>query len=229
MSIVSRLRKGLESFTGSKRRDMLGTDVNIWRESTGYYRTRPVRLSKTVLNPISRKDSWYLLDRAKMFLASRKPSQELIDALDVRREWNQDQRIISTVLDLFPGLKYSYSSFLPVAHRKKTVNLLSSFRENNVEFFDGQHSVPSFQSQTETARVDNSRIQDDTIERSDRRKSPPLRPLRLKQQNFSSHEDVSRILLGRTIIVLTQSTLQKNCSSINFALPTFWLMDIVLV
>lgn len=191
----SRLRKDLSWFTGSKRRDMLGTDVKIWSESSGYYRTRPVRLSKTVLNPLFRENSWELLDRSKMFLASRKPSQELIDALDVRREWNRDQRIISTVLDLFPGLKYSYSSFLPVAHRKKTVNLLSSFGDNNVEFFDGQHSVPSFQSQTETAIADNSQRQDDTIERSDRRKSPPSSSQTETAKFFKSRgrvEDIAR-------------------------------------
>lgn len=136
----------------------MGTDIKIWRESTWYDRTRSVRLSKTALNPISRKDLWYLLERAKMYLASRLPSQELIDALDVRREWNQEQRQISTLLDLFPGLKYSYSSFLPVAHRKKNVNLLVSVQNPEAKFFDGQKSVSSFNIQASTSSTSGSTL-----------------------------------------------------------------------
>ena len=75
---------------------------------------------------MSREDVWKLLRRSKMYLSLRYASPELVAELDKRRRWNKDQRLIVTLLDLFPSLKYSYSSMLPVAHRRGVVKIVGS-------------------------------------------------------------------------------------------------------
>lgn len=53
--------------------------------------------------------SWQIQRRSKQFLSMRVPTEKLILDLDLRRDWNV-RRGVSTLLDLFPSLKYSYSS-----------------------------------------------------------------------------------------------------------------------
>lgn len=51
---------------------------------------------------------------------------ELRERLDQRREWNQENRAVENILDLFPSFKYSYSSLLPTSHRRGAVDLVVS-------------------------------------------------------------------------------------------------------
>ena len=93
---------------------------------------------------LDRKDSWKLHRRAKEFLAMRSPdSPSLRDNLDFRRVWNQN-RPVDNLLDLFPSLKYSYSSTLPSSYRTGKVNLVrseSSKSKARVDDIARSHSI----------------------------------------------------------------------------------------
>lgn len=54
-----------------------------------------------------------MLRRSKMYLAMRKPDEELVKRLERRRGWNIASRPIENNLDLFAAVKYSYSSAMP--------------------------------------------------------------------------------------------------------------------
>ena len=101
--------------SGSKRRSQLGIGVaaNLKDANLGTIDVVGSGNRKVVVGSgkivKSRHDVWKLLYRSKQLLSMRTVSQELIDKLDYREEWNQ-WRDIETVLDLFPSLKYSYSS-----------------------------------------------------------------------------------------------------------------------
>lgn len=58
--------------------------------------------------------------RAKLMLSMRSVEDfpKLIEQLDNRKDWNREKREIVNLLDLFPSLKYSYSSQLPSAYKK---------------------------------------------------------------------------------------------------------------
>ena len=67
---------------------------------------------------LTRSQSFELLRRAKLYLASR--SVEDFDSLlglDWRRSWNRDNYAVKNLLDLFPSLKFSYESMLPFTAR----------------------------------------------------------------------------------------------------------------
>ena len=89
--------------TGSKRRSLLGIGVakNLGKTNLG--------IIDVVGNCKLDRNRWKLLRRSKQLLAMRTVSVELASRLDYREEWNKC-REVKTVLDLFPSLKYSYSS-----------------------------------------------------------------------------------------------------------------------
>ena len=105
-----------------------------------YIRTSSSPLADRVLGAeiLERRDVWKMLRRAKNYLARRKFSGDLNDfgVLDLRREWTKNLHGVNTLLDLFPGLKYSYSSFLPstaIARRRKLK--ISDIDENYLDVF----------------------------------------------------------------------------------------------
>lgn len=78
---------------------------------------------------LKRNDVFALQRNGKKALAMRSVddlSEEQRKRLDQRRDWNQENRAVETVLDLFPSFKYSYSSMLPQAHRSGFVDLVVS-------------------------------------------------------------------------------------------------------
>ena len=68
---------------------------------------------------------------------------KLIEQLDKRKDWNRASREVETLLDLFPSLKYSYSSQLPFAYKKGVVNVRHSVETGNVYVGDiaRSHSI----------------------------------------------------------------------------------------
>lgn len=82
-----------DNFEAKKRKNNLG-NLDVLDNSTG----EDGNLS-----------SWELLRRSKQLLAMRTVTPELAARLDLRRDWNQ-HRQVTTLLDCFPSLKYSYSS-----------------------------------------------------------------------------------------------------------------------
>ena len=77
--------------------------------------------------------SMEMLRRSKMYLGMRKPDEELVKKLERRRDWNITSRPIENNLDLFTGVKYSYSSAMPC--NKGQVDLVVS--ENGKARFSG--------------------------------------------------------------------------------------------
>lgn len=176
MGIVSKLKREFKTFTGSKRRERLGLGVTEPKGEAWYYRTRPVRWLKTALNPYNREDSWYLLNNSKLFLASRIPSLSLCKQLDKRREWNVEQRPLETVLDLFPSVKYSQSSFLPMAHRRGFVDLKVAIPTEK-KYFDGVSSVDNFVDVSNSAdnkKFSKPKVRVDDIARSHNYRLDPV-------------------------------------------------------
>lgn len=114
-------------FSFSKRRQDLGVDVNFFDvcdeasnfvSSTWYNRNLSSTLSVVCCegksDVLSRNDSWGMLRRAKLYLSRRKLVDCFsVDEFDLRRDWNKQRCSVSSLLDLFPSLKYSYSSLLP--------------------------------------------------------------------------------------------------------------------
>lgn len=128
---IQSLKKKFSNLFGmvfnSKRRARLGVNVeNLEQESPRYYRTCPagaplfVELPDELLGAkvLERNQSFEMLRRAKLYLALR--SVEDFDSLlglDWRRVWNQEQRVVKTLLDLFPSLKFAHESMLPLTAR----------------------------------------------------------------------------------------------------------------
>ena len=132
MSILGRLKKGLEYFSGSKRRSHVGMDVAFWQAGglgiiesfpphtcppaqPHFFGGREGNLPDTVLgySELERNQLFEMQRRGKAFLAMRSPSQQLIDKLERRRDWNIASRPIETNLDLFASFKFSNSSAMP--------------------------------------------------------------------------------------------------------------------
>ena len=67
-----------------------------------------------------------MLRRSKMYLSMREPDEELVFRLERRREWNSC-RFIKNNLDLFPSVKFSYSSINPCFFKNKNfINLVAT-------------------------------------------------------------------------------------------------------
>lgn len=109
----------------NKRRAALGIKVNIWDaalDSTpdyfledlvaGYNRGNSSVLSRVYLGgcKLKRSDRWEMLRRAKSYL-SRRSFADVDESLLPSRYGNKREFV--TVLDCFPALKHSYSSYLP--------------------------------------------------------------------------------------------------------------------
>ena len=108
MSNQSGQEKTSKLLGSSKRRAHLGVDIAVLGETKlgNIDSFDNSFLGTSRLDKISR---FRMLRRSKMLLGMRSVSEELIRRLEKRREWNRD-REITTVLDLFPSLKFSYSS-----------------------------------------------------------------------------------------------------------------------
>ena len=135
MGIIDEL-KDIFNMSESRRRSHVGMDVAFWIEcfsplfsahpyatyfgesglggvAKGVYAAQS--LPDAVLGDIEldRSQSFEMLRRAKQYLAMRKPDRELIERLERRRDWNIASRPIESNLDLYPSVKYSYSSAMP--------------------------------------------------------------------------------------------------------------------
>lgn len=72
---------------------------------------------------LGRDQVFELLRRSKHFLSMRCPSFSMIEKLERRRLWNRAARPIESNLDLFPSVKYSYSSVLPIGSGNVSVSV----------------------------------------------------------------------------------------------------------
>ena len=129
--IIQKLQKSFNNLFGiafnNKRRSRLGVGVqNFDHVSPRNYRTCTadaplfVELPDELLGAkiLERNQSFEMLRRAKLYLALR--SVEDFDSLlglDWRRVWNKEQRVVETLLDLFPSLKFAHESMLPLTAR----------------------------------------------------------------------------------------------------------------
>ena len=100
MEIIDEL-KDTFNMSESRRRSHVGMDVAFWKASE----LGDIELDRSQL--------FEMLRRAKQYLAMRKPNRELIERLERRRDWNIASRPIESNLDLYPSVKYSYSSAIP--------------------------------------------------------------------------------------------------------------------
>lgn len=122
----------------NKRRRQLGVHVHYWDNSaknsgsnnsadfvvrgaqSGYIRIRSADqdiFDETAL--IARSERWKLLKRAKSYLSRRAFDQAKIDELSPFYQKMLRRKSNPTLLDYFPGLKYSYSAPLPVSVLEK--------------------------------------------------------------------------------------------------------------
>lgn len=82
---------------------------------------------------------WKLLRRSKELLSMRTVTPELIEKLDLRREWNLS-RSVDTVLDLFPSLKFAHSS-LRGRKFESTVDVVSNGKSVHIKDIALSHSI----------------------------------------------------------------------------------------
>ena len=114
-------------FIGSKRRSHVGMDVAFWdANGLGIIGTFPP--NRTVVNfplpdvilgdlGLTRKQLYEMLRRSKMLLSMRRAGNAVAKLLERRKEWNIARLpVIENNLDLFPAVKYSYSSRRPDKH-----------------------------------------------------------------------------------------------------------------
>ena len=154
----------------SKRRSRLGVGVqNLNPECPRNYRICPagdsffLELPDELLGAkiLERNQSFEMLRRAKLYLALRSVEDfDLLLGLDWRRVWNQEQRVVKTLLDLFPSLKFAHESMLPLTARlrkrgidPKSIDwsnspwyrqyLRDSVQANDLLFFDGEKVLKS--------------------------------------------------------------------------------------
>ena len=128
-----------EMMFGSQRRAHLGVGVT---HSTCDKRLGILDVNDNELlgsGSISGSDCWRMLRRSKQFLSMRVVTRDLVERLDYRREWNLKRPVV-TVLDLFPSLKYSYSS---LCGRKFGDDVLISRNSKNTRVVDiaRSHSI----------------------------------------------------------------------------------------
>ena len=114
---------------GSKRRKSFGSGYYFIEEDQAWYYRNPLgNLTKNRLpdkfvtdfgddlGKIFRSDIWLILRNCKKALAMCSVDDlapEVLERLEQRKDWNKLRYAVQTVLDLFPSLKYSYSSSLP--------------------------------------------------------------------------------------------------------------------
>ena len=147
MGIVDELKK-MFNMSESRRRSHVGMDVAFWdagglgtiESSRPLKKNSPEKKIGEVLPDVILGDteldsnqSMEMLRRSKMYLGMRKPDEELVKKLERRRDWNITSRPIENNLDLFTGVKYSYSSAMPC--NKGQVDLVVS--ENGKARFSG--------------------------------------------------------------------------------------------
>lgn len=141
--------------SGSKRRSYLGIGVsnfNFNTSSAGRLGNLDTVCHNNQKNQeflgseeISSKDLWKMQRRAKLMLSMRSIEEypELVEQLDRRKDWNRENRKIENLLDLFPSLKYSYSSQLPKSYSKGVVDICRSEETGNTYVGDiaRSHSI----------------------------------------------------------------------------------------
>lgn len=141
MGIWNRLRKGIDSFRGSRLRLMLGLGIEIWDGETWYDRNSLANLSNSPLpdsytpdfadenGKLSRKDLLQLQRNGKKALSMRNYEdlpEYIRQKFDQRREWNRENRPTRNVLELcFPSYQYSNTP-LPAAYQKGMVDIAVS-------------------------------------------------------------------------------------------------------
>lgn len=126
MRIVNELKKKF-NMSESRRRSHVGMDVVFWNEDgLGIIGTFPP--NRTVVNfplpdvilgdlGLTRKQLYEMLRRSKMLLSMRRAGNAVAKLLERRKEWNIARLpVIENNLDLFPAVKYSYSSRRPDKH-----------------------------------------------------------------------------------------------------------------
>ena len=127
--IVNNELKAKFNMSESKRRSHVGMDVAFWQAGgLGIIGTFPPR-KKDAGNPLllpdvtlgdlrlTRKQLFEMLRRSKMLLSMRRADAEVVKLLERRKEWNIARLpVIESNLDLFPAVKYSYSSRRPGKH-----------------------------------------------------------------------------------------------------------------
>ena len=115
--------------SSSKRRSYLGLGVSNFNFNTSTDRLGTIdAVCRLGSDNIPYNDLWKMQCRAKFMLSMRSIEDfpKLIEQLDKRKEWNRVSRKVETLLDLFPSLKYSYSSQLPGAYKKGIVDVRCS-------------------------------------------------------------------------------------------------------
>ena len=126
--------------SGSKRRSRLGIGVAKSRENKlgtiDMVGTECEFLGNARISP---DNVWKLQRRSKQLLSMRVPTVELIQKLDYRKEWNLG-REIESILDLFPSLKYSYSS-LRGKKFTDSVKILSNGSKARIDDIARSHSI----------------------------------------------------------------------------------------
>ena len=122
----------------SARRSRLGIGTAKWAEANlgSIDVVCPDRLGTS---KIGSGNLWQLQRRSKELLVMRAVTPELVARLDYRQEWNQ-WRAVDSVLDLFPALKYSYSS-LRGRRMVGVVNVLSNGNKTRVGDIARSHSI----------------------------------------------------------------------------------------
>ena len=132
MGIVDELKK-VFNMDESRRRSHVGMDVAFWKAGgLGIIGAFPpnneidVKLPDVVLSDseLTRKQRYEMLRRSKMLLSMRRADDEVAKRLERRKEWNIARLpVIQNNLDLFPAVKYSYSSRRP---DKREISLVIS-------------------------------------------------------------------------------------------------------
>lgn len=143
MGIIDEL-KDLFNTRGSKRRSRLGVEVAKWNgKQSWYYRNQladylePDQFlpDKFVTDcgdeegKLPFKQPYQMQRNGKKALAMRSVEslpEHICQKFDQRRDWNRQNYSAQTVLDLFPSFKYSYSTPLPQAYRKGSVDVVVS-------------------------------------------------------------------------------------------------------
>ena len=114
-------------FIGSRRRSHVGMEVAFWQAGElGIIGSFPpdgkvddAKLPDVVIGDLvlTRKQCYEMLRRSKILLSMRRADDEVIKRLERRRKWNIVKLpVIQNNLDLFPAVKYSYSSRRPDKH-----------------------------------------------------------------------------------------------------------------
>ena len=144
MGIVDGI-KSMFNMGESKRRSHLGLGVADWESSQSWYYRNPIAIwldsekkvpDKLVsdfqdeFGKIPFRERHVLLRSVKKALAMRTYEdlpERIREKTDQRRDWNKKNRSTSNLLEqYFPSLQFSYSTPLPVAYRKGSVDLVVS-------------------------------------------------------------------------------------------------------